>query len=529
MKKKLIMLASILLLAGCLIFLQNYESRSFQMLNTVSEQLAEEIKNTRTQASDMDFSCLLCNEMRLPFDSNGKNFYISVDMNTREWEELSFQSGQEGYQLVFPKDLLQYDKQNYIAAGSGLPVIVYDEAQYAEYTLIFTGLPVIDLTTDVGIYQENIQGDVVFYDTNFSNHGIMQSKYKAHLRGNTSRMYPKKGYKLNLLKATASETLVKNQQSVFGMRKDDDWILYALYNDESKIRDRLSIDIWNAFGAKSVSDKAVYGTNLTYVELIADNSYCGLYGLMEPVDAKQLDLSTEDYLYKRKNPHGLRYEEFAKATDPYLEVNGFEIKEGEMNASAWEPIASLAYLVNETSAETFAEQVSSVMDQESAVRMWLFMQIITGHDQRAKNVYYVAKKEKEDYRFYFAPWDMDLTFGNVSVGEVNPLYTAFEAETFDDDIPWETADRLIFSNVNGAAEQMQQYYRELRQEVLSDENLEERITALDRLLRKSGAYQRDWERWPEGAHTRDCEALIDYAKKRMEFLDQALFDLENYD
>jgi hypothetical protein len=200
-----------------------------------------------------------------------------------------------------------------------------------------------------------------------------------------------------------------------------------------------------------------------------------------------------------------------------------------MNASAWEPIASLAYLVNETSAETFAEQVSSVMDQESAVRMWLFMQIITGHDQRAKNVYYVAKKEKEDYRFYFAPWDMDLTFGNVSVGEVNPLYTAFEAETFDDDIPWETADRLIFSNVNGAAEQMQQYYRELRQEVLSDENLEERITALDRLLRKSGAYQRDWERWPEGAHTRDCETLIDYAKKRMEFLDQALFDLENYD
>ena len=163
------------------------------------------------------------------------------------------------------------------------------------------------------------------------------------------------------------------------------------------------------------------------------------------------------------------------------------------------------------------------------MRMWLFIQIITGHDQRAKNVFYVARKEKDSYKFYFAPWDMDLTFGNVSVGEINPLYTAFEMDTCDDDVPWDTADRLVFSNVNGVAEQMQQLYKELRKGILSDEQLERRVLEIDELLRASGAYARDWARWPEGAHTETCDQLILYAKARMEFLDQALFDLENYD
>ena len=84
-------------------------------------------------------------------------------------------------------------------------------------------------------------------DTDFTVNGVKESSYNAHLRGNTSRMYPKNGYKLNLVKNTASGTVVNNKQAVFGMREDDDWILYAMYNDESKIRDRLCIDIWNEF------------------------------------------------------------------------------------------------------------------------------------------------------------------------------------------------------------------------------------------------------------------------------------------
>jgi hypothetical protein len=142
------------------------------------------------------------------------------------------------------------------------------------------------------------------------------------------------------------------------------------------------------------------------------------------------------------------------------------------------------------------------------MRIWLFMQIITGHDHRAKNIFYVAKDEEEGYKFYFAPWDMDLTWGNVSVGEVNPLYTAFEIDTYDDDVPWDTADRIIFLNVDGAADKMQELYTQLRQTVLSEEALEEHIAALDDQLRNSGAYERERERWPEGAYTDNYRRIL---------------------
>lgn len=528
MKKKLIMLGSILLLAACFLFSNYLKNQSFSLLNQVSKEMTEQIKAARKESDALDFSCLLCNDVRVPFDDAGKLFYISLDMESDEWETLSFMSGQPEYKILFSENLIRYDKKEMIASGKKIPLLVYNDTEYATYYLTFSGLPLIDLTTDVGMWQENIEGTAVFYDTDFSSNGVKESSYNAHLRGNTSRMYPKKGYKLNLVKDTASETTVNNKLSLFGMREDDDWILYALYNDETKIRDRLSIDLWNSFGAKEVSENSTYGTNLTYVEVIVDNAYCGLYGLMEPVDAKQLNLSTEDYLYKRKTPSGIDYEDFSNAKDPYEIVHGFEIKSGEMNETAWKPMAELGHLLYCTSDEDYKKRVGNLIDEDSAIRMWLFIQIITGHDQRAKNVFYVARYEREGYKFYFAPWDMDLTWGNVAVGEVNPLYTDFEFETYDDNVPWDTADRLILQNVNGAAEKMQTLYTQLRSTILSDEVLEAHIGELDYLIRNSGAYVRDAERWPEGAHVENTETLVEYAKKRLEFLDTALFDLENY-
>ena len=529
MKKKLIMLGSILLLAGCFLFSNYTNNKSFSLMNQVSEENAMRVKASRTEKSVLDFSCLLCNDVRVPFDSAGKTFYISLNMEEEAWEKMSFMSGQPEYEILFLEDLMQNDKKEMIATGEKVPLIVYNDTEYAYYFVNFTGLPLIDLSTDVGMWQENIEGRMMFYDTDFTVHGVKESAYNAHIRGNTSRMYPKKGYKVNLVKNTVSGTEVNNKLALFGMREDDDWILYALYNDESKIRDRLCIDIWNILGAKTVSGKSTYGTNLTYVEVIADNSYCGLYGLMEPVDAKQLNLSSEDYLYKRKSPNSLEYDTFYYEEDPYKMVCGFEIKSGEMNEDAWKPMAELSKFLQDTSDDEFIASVEKYMDEDNAMRMWLFIQMITGYDQMAKNIFYVAKYEEGGYKFYFAPWDMDLTWGNVSVGEENPLYTDFEMNTFDDDVPWQTADRLISLNVNGATGKMQELYTQLRADVFSDESVLERIEELDHLLRDSGAYERDKVRWPEGAHTDSAGKLRTYVKKRLNFLDKALFDFEIFD
>lgn len=80
-----------------------------------------------------------------------------------------------------------------------------------------------------------------------------------------------------------------------------------------------------------------------------------------------------------------------EAEDPLAEVQGFALKEGVPDESAWKPMADLsAFLEAECSQAAVDNRIS--IDEDSALRTWLFLQIITGHDQTAKNMFYVAKK-----------------------------------------------------------------------------------------------------------------------------------------
>ena len=484
------------------------------------------------EQEELGFTALLCNEMRVPFDEATNTFFVSLDRNEEQWEKLEFVSGQPEYRILFEEDITDMDKAKVISEGKKIALIVYNEQCWSEYYVTFTGLPMIDLATNEGFYaEEEITGTVKFYDTDFTLHGIQESSYNGHIRGNTSRMFPKKSYKINLKTTGAAGSEELNKISVFGMRKDDDWILRALYNDDTKIRDMLSMQIWDSFGANAVWETGYYGTKMTYVEVFADNSYCGLYALMEPIDAKQLDLAEQDYLYKRKNSAGLNYENFNEAEDPYAIVNGFEIKAGEMNATAWQPIARLAALTY-SSEEAYRYYISSTIDTDNALRLWLFLQIITGHDHTAKNVYYIAKYDESleyQYKFYFAPWDMDLTWGNVSVGEQNAHYTAYQRDTIDNLVTWETGDKLIELNHEESMEYIQELYSELRKTVISNEDIENMIRSIDDEVRNTGAFARDKERWPEGLHAENCEELISYATERLEFLDKALYNFEYFD
>lgn len=536
MKKKRYMLVSIFLFIGSFILINRLQMKHFTVFNKVSSKSIEKIKEVLEEKQDLEFSALLCNEIRVPFDDATNTFFVPLDMEKEQWETIKFTSGQREYQLLFDEDVTSKKKSEVIANGQPLEMIVYSADSWAKYYVIFSGLPIIDLATNEGFYaEEEITGTAAFFDTDFSVHGVERSEYHGHIRGNTSRMFPKKGYKINLTKQGADGTTELNKLSLFGMRKDDDWILHALYNDDTKIRDMLSMQVWDTFGAKAVSENSYYGPRMTYVEVFADNSYCGLYGLMEPVDAKQLNLAEEDYLYKKSNSGGLdyMYDGFHDSTDPYEEIAGFTLKEGPIDEDAelWDPLADLSAVVTK-SDEKFLKEKTELIDEKSALNLWLFIQMITGYDHTAKNVFYVAKYNQdypEEYQFRFAPWDMDLTWGNVSVGEINPVYTEFEPEIVHDRIAWIVGDRLLSVNRNQSQKYVQELYKDLRRAVLSNASIEEMIQELDQQLRNSGAFARDRERWPDGVHAENCRQLVNYAKDRLEFLDKALYDIEYYD
>ena len=534
MRKRFLVLGSILMLLGSFLLINRLQVKNFTVFNQVSPKRVEEVKSSLNRVEELSFTALLCNEIRVPFDDATNTFFVPLNMADAGWEKMEFVSGQPEYQILFQEDVTDEEKQEVIASSKKIELVVFDRQSWAEYYVTFTGLPVIDLSTNEGFYaSEEITGTATFFDTDFSLHGIEQSAYNGHIRGNTSRMFPKKGYKLNLTYINEYGEEDNNKLSVFGMRKDDDWILHALYNDDTKIRDRLSMEVWDRMGAKAVSDDSYYGPKMTYVEVFADNQYCGLYGLMEPVDGKQLNLAEEDYSYKRKNPGSVRYkyEEFSEPDNIYGEIEGFEIKDGIMEEDAWMPMANLsAVLTHDEWKEKLAK--SQILNEDSVIRMWIFIQMITGHDHTAKNMYYVAKYDddlKYNYQFYFAPWDMDLTWGNVSVGEVNPYYTAFEMDTLDNRVYWSMADMLIDENYHQAKDRARELYNQLRKTVLNDRVVDEIIQSLDHELRDSGAFARDKMRWPEGIHAKDVSVLRKYAKERLNYLDLAINDFDYFE
>lgn len=533
MRKKLLVLGSIFLLISSFLLINRLQESNFTLFNQVSSDKVESVKSTLIEKSELGFTALLCNEIRVPFDDATNTFFVPLDMESSEWEKLEFISGQPEYAVAFEEDITLRDKKELIASGKKIDLLVYDQTAWSNYYVVFSGLPIIDLATNEGFYaEEEITGTATFFDTDFALHGTENSDYNGHIRGNTSRMFPKKGYKLNLTYINEYGVEDGNKLALFGMRKDDDWILHALYNDDTKIRDRLSMEVWDRVGANAVSEDSYYGPKMTYVEVFADNQYCGVYGLMEPVDGKQLNLAEEDYSYKRRNPGGIRYkyDDFSEAKNIYAEIEGFEIKDGIMEEDAWMPMAYLSKVLTSDEWQEKLEK-SEILNEDSVIRMWIFIQMITGHDHTAKNMFFVAKYNEDlryDYQFYFAPWDMDLTWGNVSVGEKNPYYTAFEMDTLDNRVYWEIADMLINENYHQTKDRAQALYKELRQTVLTDRDVEEMIVQFDHELRDSGAFARDKERWQEGTHAGDTGILRRYVKERLNYLDIAINDFDYF-
>ena len=250
MRKKLLMLGSILLLMSSFLLINGLQKSNFTLFNQVSTKKVETVQSKLPRKADLDFTALLCNETRVPFDDASNTFYVPLDMESYQWEKLEFVSGQQEYGILFSEDITTYDKQKVIADGKKFPFTVYDSSSWATYYVVFTGLPIVDLATNEGLYAaEEITGTATFFDTDFSIHGTVVSDYNGHIRGNTSRMYPKKGYKINLTYINEKGIEEGNKLSLFNMRKDDDWILYALYNDDSKLRDSVSMAVWDMLGA----------------------------------------------------------------------------------------------------------------------------------------------------------------------------------------------------------------------------------------------------------------------------------------
>lgn len=92
------------------------------------------------------------------------------------------------------------------------------------------------------------------------------------IRGNSSQFYPQKQYGIELRDSMTGEDL---DAGLMGMPAEEDWVLYAPYNDISMLRNVLTYNLWNAMGH--------WGPRTRFCELLINNEYVGIYILTESI------------------------------------------------------------------------------------------------------------------------------------------------------------------------------------------------------------------------------------------------------
>lgn len=395
--------------------------------------------------------------------------------------------------------------------------VAYDQDTFAEGKMIFTGLPAVTLQTLSVDEQGNSYGEIHVFDPEMSvdnRYEIQKAYANYHIRGGTSRGFDKKSYKVELLESNGS----KKQSSFLGMRNDNEWCLQALYADPNRIRDKLSSELWKEISS-TIENDHVQGFSMEYVELYIDDSYQGIYGLMEPVDYQQLNLDkNEDVLYKIQSWEVPTAEDFIQNQNQE-HCGGAEIKDsGRMiTAELWAPYQEYVKHIYNSSEQECLEFINEQMDLDNIISLGLFVDTIAGGDNKSKNTYISTIFGTGENQYTIVPWDMDLTWGLGWNGESH-THSKFSMKRAK-----KTFHESTFSRIWESGEYQKEIcekWETLREDILAKDNIFQKIDAYATLLNQSGAIQREQEKWTQSGCSTDVSEMKEWVETRLAYLDE---------
>lgn len=336
---------------------------------------------------------------------------------------------------------------------------------------------------------------------------VVETPVEINLRGNTSRRFPKKSYRLKIIDGDGR----KRDLSIAGLREDDDWILNPMYADTSKLREALSYWLWEEMNR---CGQAAASSRLAFAEVWLNGEYWGLYGVQERVDRKQVGADKRmGILYKVTANDRPAAEELLACEDPEA-CRGIELAyAGEWVEAPWAPAAGYMALLEGGEADR------ARLSRENAVDYGLWSALVQASDCHFKNQYIHCVPAGEGYVLYHIPWDLNHTLGDLWSGdspETNYMTYAIGDLAVDDALA-----ALLESGDAALIRDMKARWAELRSGPVTEENILARANALFEALYP--AILRDSDRWPEcgmgegsAANIRDIE---DYVRTMLPRLD----------
>ena len=471
------------------------------------------IEDAREESDTPLVTALDNNGQALGYDAASNTFYCTLGLGHEEdWPQLHLTApGANGVSLCFVDDYTYDWCADAIRDGWAYQILAYTDDAYSYASLVFTGLPIISLETQEALRpHEDIP---VRVSVSAAGEAGLTACGRAHERGDTSlRMRPKHGIKVEFTRHADGTRKTEQEMPLLG--RTDEFILIACSMDYLLIRDKLSWDLWNGISSE---DEAFGPRETAYCEVFAGDAYLGVYVMMKPYDYAQelarlgADAPAADSLYRLA---GRSVHEFDK---PLIQDHrGMYYEQhyapsGETGHAALLPY--LALFAEEDDA-VFSEKALELLDIDSVIRYALFVQACGMTDNEHNNLYIVAHRTEDGYRYLFAPWDLDVSWGRDDDENAEVWY----------DFP--IFDRLVELDCGGVVrDRLAAIWKQMRENGFSGENVGSLLDGYNAALNDSGAFYRDAERWNRPNAYSENYSIYSYAAARFEMMDRRIAEM----
>lgn len=296
-----------------------------------------------------------------------------------------------------------------------------------------SNLPLIYINTEgrTILNEPKIKADIkIIYD---ENGGLNKPSDKAHyegmigieLRGSSSQGFPKKPYGFETWQSEG----VSLDTSLLGYPKDNDWILFASYNEKSLLHNVLTMNLAQKMGQ--------YASRTKYVELFVNNEYQGVYVLMEKikrgngrVDISKLEPTEESgrdltggYIIKIDKDTGSRIgswnSNISNRSDFFKPSTFFYEYPKDITPTQKTYIRNYVHeFENALAGPNYRDPLAGYrkyIDTQSFVVATMLNEVSKNVDGYRISTYLYKEKDREDTpgRLHLGPvWDYDISYGN---------------------------------------------------------------------------------------------------------------------
>jgi len=393
--------------------------------------------------------------------------------------------------------IICFELASQVTESSNLPLIVIDTRGQVIWDdpKIGAGLKVID--NGPGNTNNQLQ-DGTDYEGNI---GIES-------RGQSSTMFPKKSYLIEL----RTETGVDTSATLLGMPAEEDWVLYAPYSDKTMLRNYLTFHLGGKMGGWQPRNR--------FCEVYLNGEYNGIYVLMENIkrDSNRVDVSklkpdevagddlTGGYIIKADKTADIGKDEYFTITPSvhfhnsdnysftYVYPDYDEIVPEQRNYIK----KFLTDAENSLNGESFTDPTvgfRKYLDVKSFVDFQIIQELTNNVDGYRFSTFFYKDKNSKGGKLHAGPlWDFDLCYGNEDYTDFNLqtdiwLYTKYPDE-YGGRMHWWARLMEDFSYRSAFISR----WKELRDGSFSTDSI---MTYLDNTINYLGeAVDRNFERWP---------------------------------